>query len=61
MGNGSNVRWRLRDSLVLKIALPIALSGWWDRAMITVYTVFVSVSLALLIVGTLYRRKRVEV
>lgn len=37
-----------RSALVcLAFSLPIALSGWWDRAMITVYTVFVSVSLAL--------------
>lgn len=45
--------WRvggLRSALVcLAFALPIALSGWWDRAMITAYTVFISVSLALLI------------
>lgn len=45
--------WRvggLRSALVcLAFALPIALSGWWDRAMITVYTVFVSVGLALLV------------
>lgn len=45
--------WRVggpRSALVcLAFALPIALSGWWDRAMITVYTVFVAVTLALLI------------
>ena len=34
---------------MIRFALPIALSGWWDRAMITAYTVFVSVALALLI------------
>ncbi|MBP9182625.1 MAG: ABC transporter permease subunit [Fuscovulum sp.] len=39
-----------RSALVcLAFALPIALSGWWDRAMITAYTVFVSVVLALLV------------
>lgn len=39
-----------RSALVcLAFILPIALSGWWDRAMITVYTVTVSVALALLI------------
>jgi glycine betaine/proline transport system permease protein len=39
-----------RSALVcLAFFLPIALSGWWDRAMITVYTVCVSVALALLI------------
>jgi glycine betaine/proline transport system permease protein len=47
------VGWRVggpRSALVcLAFALPIALSGWWDRAMITTYTVFVSVSLALVI------------
>ena len=45
--------WRIggpRSALVcLAFVLPIALSGWWDRAMITAYTVFVSVVLALLI------------
>lgn len=45
--------WRtggLRSALVcLAFALPIALSGWWDRAMITAYTVFVAVALALMI------------
>ena len=45
--------WRIggpRSALVcLAFALPIALSGWWDRAMITAYTVFVAVTLALLI------------
>ncbi|HLQ19288.1 MAG TPA: ABC transporter permease subunit [Tabrizicola sp.] len=49
----AGVGWRiggLRSALVcLAFALPIALSGWWDRAMITAYTVFVSVALALLI------------
>lgn len=40
----------VRSALVcLSFVLPIALSGWWDRAMITAYTVFVSVTLALLI------------
>ncbi len=33
----------------LAFFLPIALSGWWDRAMITVYTVTVAVTLALII------------
>lgn len=45
--------WRVggpRSALVcLAFVLPIALSGWWDRAMITAYTVFVSVVLALLV------------
>jgi glycine betaine/proline transport system permease protein len=45
--------WRVggaRSALVcLAFVLPIALSGWWDRAMITAYTVFVSVALALVI------------
>ncbi len=49
----AGVGWRiggLRSALVcLAFALPIALSGWWDRAMITAYTVFVSVTLALLV------------
>jgi glycine betaine/proline transport system permease protein len=49
----AGIGWRiggLRSALVcLAFALPIALSGWWDRAMITVYTVFVSVALALLV------------
>ena len=40
----------LRSALVcVAFALPIALSGWWDRAMITVYMVAVSVVLALII------------
>lgn len=47
------VGWRVggRRSAVICLAfvLPIALSGWWDRAMITVYMVFVSVTLALMI------------
>lgn len=47
----AGIGWRVggaRSALVcLAFALPIALSGWWDRAMITVYTVFVSVGLAL--------------
>ncbi|MFN5996654.1 MAG: ABC transporter permease [Paracoccaceae bacterium] len=47
------IGWRVggvRSALVcLAFALPIALSGWWDRAMITAYTVCVSVALALLI------------
>lgn len=33
----------------LGFILPIALSGWWDRAMITVYTVTVAVALAVMI------------
>lgn len=45
--------WRIggpRSAVVcLAFALPIALSGWWDRAMITAYTIFVSVTLALMI------------
>lgn len=45
------VGWRVggqRSALVcLAFFLPIALSGWWDRAMITVYMVVVSVALAL--------------
>jgi glycine betaine/proline transport system permease protein len=49
----AGIGWRiggLRSALVcLAFALPIALSGWWDRAMITAYTVFVSVTLALVI------------
>lgn len=49
----AGIGWRIggpRSALVcLAFALPIALSGWWDRAMITAYTVFVSVVLALLI------------
>jgi glycine betaine/proline transport system permease protein len=49
----AGVGWRIggpRSALIcLAFALPIALSGWWDRAMITAYTVFVSVALALLI------------
>jgi len=46
------IGWRVggwRSSLVcLGFLLPIALSGWWDRAMITIYMVTVSVVLALL-------------
>lgn len=49
----AGIGWRIggvRSALVcLAFALPIALSGWWDRAMITAYTVFVSVTLALVI------------
>ncbi|RYI34646.1 MAG: ABC transporter permease subunit [Acetobacteraceae bacterium] len=49
----AGIGWRvggLRSALVcLAFALPIVLSGWWDRAMITAYTVFVSVTLALII------------
>ena len=49
----AGIGWRIggwRSALVcLAFALPIALSGWWDRAMITAYTVFVSVTLALFI------------
>lgn len=49
----AGVGWRIggaRSALVcLAFILPIALSGWWDRAMITVYTVFVAVTLALAI------------
>ena len=47
----AGIGWRVggaRSALIcLAFAVPIALSGWWDRAMITVYTVFVSVTLAL--------------
>ncbi|AWB48235.1 glycine/betaine ABC transporter permease [Gemmobacter aquarius] len=47
------IGWRVggrRSALVcLGFILPIALSGWWDRAMITIYMVTVSVVLALLI------------
>ncbi|WP_430464704.1 ABC transporter permease [Tabrizicola sp.] len=47
------IGWRIggpRSALIcLAFILPIALSGWWDRAMITVYTVTVSVVLALII------------
>ncbi|RID90394.1 ABC transporter permease subunit [Gemmobacter lutimaris] len=40
----------VRSALIcLAFILPIALSGWWDRAMITVYTVTVAVTIALLI------------
>jgi glycine betaine/proline transport system permease protein len=49
----AGIGWRIggaRSALVcLAFILPIALSGWWDRAMITVYTVTVSVVLALMI------------
>ena len=49
----AGVGWRIggaRSALIcLAFVLPIALSGWWDRAMITVYTVTVSVALALII------------
>ena len=39
-----------RSALIcLAFFLPIALSGWWDRAMITVYMVCVSVLLALVV------------
>lgn len=45
--------WRIggwRSALIcLGFILPIALSGWWDRAMITVYTVGIAVTLALMI------------
>jgi glycine betaine/proline transport system permease protein len=47
------VGWRIggrRSALIcLAFVLPIAMSGWWDRAMITVYMVFVSVALALML------------
>ena len=49
----AGIGWRIggaRSALIcLAFILPIALSGWWDRAMITVYTVTVSVALALII------------
>lgn len=39
-----------RSALIcLAFILPIAMSGWWDRAMITVYTVVVAVTLSLVI------------
>jgi glycine betaine/proline transport system permease protein len=39
-----------RSALIcLGFLLPIALSGWWDRAMITVYTVLAAVALAALV------------
>lgn len=45
--------WRIggwRSAVIcLAFFVPIALSGWWDRAMITVYTVGTAVTLALLI------------
>jgi len=44
------VGWALggrRSALVcLAFILPIAMSGWWDRAMITVYTVLTAVTIA---------------
>ncbi|MFZ1470532.1 MAG: ABC transporter permease subunit [Paracoccaceae bacterium] len=47
------VGWRVggwRSALVcLAFFVPIALSGWWDRAMITVYMITVSVVLALIL------------
>lgn len=47
----AGVGWRIggrRSALVcLGFALPIALSGWWDQAMMAAYTFFVSVALAL--------------
>lgn len=47
------IGWRIggaRSALIcLAFFLPIALSGWWDRAMITVYMVMVSVFVALAI------------
>ena len=49
----AGIGWRIggaRSALIcLAFVLPIALSGWWDRAMITVYTVTVSAALALII------------
>lgn len=36
-------------AVCLAFILPIALSGWWDRAMITIYTVTVAVFIALAI------------
>ena len=40
----------LRSALIcIAFILPIALSGWWDRAIITAYTVVVAVTLALAI------------
>ncbi|CAM3181277.1 glycine betaine/proline transport system permease protein [Paracoccus aminovorans] len=40
--------WR-SAAVCLAFFVPIALSGWWDRAMITVYTVCTAVTLALLV------------
>lgn len=48
-GLGWMVGGRQSALVCLAFILPIALSGWWDRAMITVYTVAVSVTLALVI------------
>jgi glycine betaine/proline transport system permease protein len=40
----------LRSALVsLAFIIPIALSGWWDRAMITIYMVMISVVLSIMI------------
>lgn len=49
----AGIGWRIGGAksavVCLAFILPIALSGWWDRAMITVYTVFISVTLAVII------------
>lgn len=58
------IGWRTggaRSALVcLAFFVPIALSGWWDRAMITVYMVLAAVALALLVglpIGILSARR----
>lgn len=58
------IGWRTggaRSALVcLAFFVPIALSGWWDRAMITVYMVLAAVTLALLVglpIGILSARR----
>lgn len=47
------IGWRIGGwrsaAICLAFIVPIALSGWWDRAMITVYTVGTAVALALAI------------
>ncbi|WP_425467483.1 ABC transporter permease [Paracoccus laeviglucosivorans] len=47
------IGWRiggLRSAVIcLAFFVPIALSGWWDRAMITIYTICTAVALALLV------------
>jgi glycine betaine/proline transport system permease protein len=58
------IGWRTggaRSALVcLAFFVPIALSGWWDRAMITIYMVLAAVALALLVglpIGILSARR----
>lgn len=48
-GIGRRIAGPRSARVCLAFALPIALSGWRDRAMITVYTVFVPVTLALVV------------